>query len=90
MLDYDTLPAVTEAEFVKDPDAYLEKVSQGESPYLIIRNSGSRLLLFDWEDYWRRFGTLYPDGERERIEEACRQAAQENEAETGHDRNEKQ
>ena len=90
MLDYDALPSVTEDAFIKDPDAYLEKVSQGESPYLIISNSGSKLLLFDWEDYWRRFGMLYPDGERERIEAACRQAEKENEAETARDKEEKQ
>ena len=76
MLDYTALPSVTENKFIKDPDTYLERVDKGESPYLIIGSDGSKLLLFGWEDYWNRFGALYSDGERERIEEACKNAKQ--------------
>lgn len=75
MLDYSTLPSVTEDEFTKDPETYFERVHHGEIPLLIINNDGQKYLLFDWEDYWRRFGMLYPDGEKERVEEACRKAA---------------
>ena len=53
MLDYSTLPSVTEDEFVKDPETYFERVHQGESPLLIINNDGRKYLLFDWEDYWK-------------------------------------
>ena len=75
MLDYSTLPSGTEDEFVKDPETYFARVHQGESPLWIINNDGRKYLLFDWEDYWKRFGMLYPDGEKERVEEACRKAA---------------
>ena len=77
MQDYSSFPSVTEDEFVKDPDVYLERVNQGDGPFLIHNNDGRKLLLFGWEDYCRRFGTLYPEGEKERIEEACRNAKQE-------------
>ena len=76
MLDFLSLPAVTEDELTRDPDAVLERVDRGEGPFLIFCNSGSNLLLFDWEDYWRRFGSLYPVGEEERMEEACRNTKQ--------------
>ena len=76
MQDYSSFPSVTEDEFVKDPDVYLERVNQGDGPCLIHNNDGRKLLLFGWEDYWRRFGSLYPVGEKERIEEACRNTKQ--------------
>ena len=40
MQDYSSFPSVTEDEFVKDPDVYLEKVNQGEGPFLIHNNDG--------------------------------------------------
>lgn len=73
-IDYLKLPSVTEEELGKNIDEILERVNHGESPFLIFCNSGSNLLLFGWEDYWNRFGSLYPAGEKERVEEACRQA----------------
>lgn len=73
-INYAKIPSVTEDELLRDIDAILKRVNQGESPILICCNSGSKLLLFSWEDYWNRYAALYPEGERERVEEACRQA----------------
>lgn len=47
MLDFLSLPAVTEDELTRDPDAVLERVDRSEGPFLIFCNSGSNLLLFD-------------------------------------------
>jgi len=82
MLDYESLPTVTEDELPKELDSILERVNNGESPFLIRCNRGTDLLLFGWDDYWNRFESLYPPGERERVEEACRKASLENEEET--------
>ena len=41
---------------------------------IILEESGSNLVLIGWNDYWERFGALYPVGEKEKIEEACRRS----------------
>ncbi len=67
----------TQPEFEQGFDEIMEKVEAGLSPILIISNEGARLLMFEWEDYWKRMGWLYPTGEKERIEEQCQKAAAE-------------
>ena len=49
-------------------DAILEKVEKGAGPILITDQGLPDLLLFGWEDYWQRFGSLYEPGDREKIE----------------------
>ena len=65
----------TQEEFEKGFDEIMEQVEAGLSPILIISNEGTRLLMFEWEDYWKRVGWLYRPGEKERIEEQCQEAA---------------
>lgn len=67
-----TFPSITEAEFHEDFDRILERVDCGEGPFQILCENGSNLLLFSWDEYWSHFGCIYPSGEKERIEEACR------------------
>jgi len=71
-IDFLHIPSITEDELVKDTDAILERVNHGVSPILVVSNTGSNLLLFAWNDYWNRFASLYPEGEKDRVEEACR------------------
>ena len=63
----------TQQEVEEGFEGIMEKVEAGLSPILIISNEGARLLMFEWEDYWNRVGWLYPAGEKERIEDRCRQ-----------------
>ena len=67
-LDFDSLYSVSREEFQRDFDAILEKVEKGAGPILITDQGLPDLLLFGWEDYWQRFGSLYEPGDREKIE----------------------
>ena len=67
-LDFDSLYSVSREEFQRDFDAILEKVEKGAGPILITDQGLPDLLLFCWEDYWQRFGSLYEPGDREKIE----------------------
>ena len=58
-LDFDSLYSVSREEFQRDFDAILEKVEKGAGPILITDQGLPDLLLFGWEDYWQRFGSLY-------------------------------
>lgn len=70
--DIADFPIITELEFANDLDAVLERIDKKEGPFRIINDDGNSLILMEWDEYWRKFGVLYPDGERERIEEECR------------------
>lgn len=70
--DISTFPTITESEFQEDFDRILERVDRGEGPFQILCEIGSNLLLLSWDEYWSCFGCIYPAGEKERIEEACR------------------
>lgn len=75
---------VTISEFEKDFDTILEKCIAGSSPIVITEDGEPTLLLFEREDYWRRFGTLHAPTEKAEIEaEAMRRylAEQSGEAE---------
>lgn len=71
MLDFQALPTVSENDFADKFDEILSSIDNDGGPFLILGNNGKNLLLFGWEDYWLRFGCLYPDGEKKRIEEEC-------------------
>ena len=73
-LDIEKLPSVTREELEQDADAVMERVKGGESPILIRNGGKADLLLFDWEDYWRRFATLHTPEEIKEIEAACRKS----------------
>lgn len=60
--------SVTRAEFERDFDLILEKCESGVSPIRITEEGKPDLLLFEWEDYWRRFGALHSPSERQEIE----------------------
>ncbi len=64
----------SQSEFEQSFDEIMGQVEVGLSPILIIGNEENSMLVFQWEDYWKRVGWLYPPGEKERIEEQCRQA----------------
>ena len=70
-IDVEKLPSVTREELEQDVDAVMERVENGESPILIRSAGTTDLLLFSWEDYLRRFPTLYTPEEIAEIEAAC-------------------
>lgn len=70
-IDIEKLPSVTREELEQDVDAVMERVENGESPILIRSTGTTDLLLFSWEDYLRRFPTLYTPEEIAEIEAAC-------------------
>ena len=70
-IDVEKLPSVTREELEQDIDAVMERVENGESPILIRSAGTTDLLLFSWEDYLRRFPTLYTPEEIAEIEAAC-------------------
>ena len=70
-IDIEKLPSVTREELEQDIDAVMERVENGESPILIRSAGTTDLLLFGWEDYLRRFPTLYTPEEIAGIEAAC-------------------
>ena len=70
-IDIEKLPSVTREELEQDVDAVMERVENGESPILIRSTGTTDLLLFGWEDYLRRFPTLYTPEEITEIEAAC-------------------
>ena len=70
-IDIEKLPSVTREELEQDIDAVMERVENGESPILIRSAGTTDLLLFGWEDYLRRFPTLYTPEEIMEIETAC-------------------
>ena len=70
-IDIEKLPSVTREELERDVDAVMERVENGESPILIRSTGTTDLLLFGWEDYLRRFPTLYTPEEIAGIEAAC-------------------
>lgn len=67
----------TQSQIEQDFDAAMEEVECGRGPILIKANNGHECLLFEWNDYWERFGWLHEPGERQRIEEECRKSAAE-------------
>ena len=70
-IDIEKLPSVTREELEQDIDAVMERVENGESPILIRSAGTTDLLLFGWEDYLRRFPTLYTPEEITEFEAAC-------------------
>lgn len=72
-LDFDSLYSVSREVFQRDFEAILNKVEKGVSPILITDKGLPDLLLFGWEDYWQRFGSLHEPGEREAIEAEIKQ-----------------
>ena len=70
-IDIEKLPFVTREELEQNIDAVLARVENGESPILIRSTGTTDLLLFGWEDYLRRFPTLYTSKEIAEIEAAC-------------------
>ena len=71
----------TREELISRFDEIMDKIHGGRSPALVVADGEPDLLVFDWEDYWRRFGILEPPGEKERIEELCRQKWEQEQAE---------
>ena len=71
-LDVERLLHFTRDEFAAAFDSILEKVERGCDPILIRSPRTPDLLLMGWANYWQRFGCLHAPGEREAIEEACR------------------
>lgn len=70
-IDIEKLPSVTREELEQNVDAVMERVEDGESPILIRSTGTTDLLLFGWEDYLRRFPTLYTPEKIAEIEAAC-------------------
>lgn len=71
-------PVIEEAQFVHDYESICER-AKTEGPFMIKNQDGRQLILFSFDDYFNRFGILYPPGEKERIEAECRRLYQEQE-----------
>jgi len=70
--DLSCFESITQQELELNFDSILNRIEQGDGPFLIHTENGADALLFGWEDYWERFGCLYPPGEKERVEEECK------------------
>ena len=70
-IDIETRPSVPREELEQDIAAVMKRVENGDSPILIRSAGTTDLLLFGWEDYLRRFPTLYTPEEITEIEAAC-------------------
>ena len=57
-LNLDELHTITREHFASHFDEVLEMVNNGCSPICIIEDGKNDLLLFDWDDYMRRFSAL--------------------------------
>ena len=68
---------IAEDEFHADFDNIMEKVEKGMSPISILCNGGQRLLMFEWEDYWRRIG-WFSGEDRAAIELECKKGQNSN------------
>ena len=71
--DIFSFATVSQTEIESDIDSICDRVEHGEGPFLIIGDDEQQMIMMGWEEYWSLFGLLYPPGEREKIEEACRQ-----------------
>jgi len=71
-LEIEKLRRVTREEIQENTEAILEMVADGNGPILIRSEGTPDLILIDWEEYWELFGMLHAIGERETIEDACR------------------
>lgn len=76
-LDLSSVWTVTREELQKQFELILEKVEAGNSPVLVVAEGKPDLLLFEWGDYWRRFGWCHKKGEREEIEAEARRMYEE-------------
>lgn len=72
--DLKRYPSVTWEEAEEHFSDILERLNVQKEPFVICKDDVPCLILMEWEDYWERFGSLKPPGERERIEAACRAA----------------
>lgn len=72
LIDTDIQLTITQKELQNNFDEYLDKAENGISPILIKADNGKDLLLFGWNDYLRRFGSLYTKEQIQEIEEACK------------------
>ena len=70
--DRQDFQTVTRQQIETDCDAVLAMLKECGKPVLILDGDKPDAVLIAWEDFWRRFGVLYPEGERERVEAACR------------------
>ena len=71
LIDLEKVPHFRQAELERRMDDVLQLIDEGHSPVVIHDNHDRRLLMFGWEDFFRRFGWLYSDKEKAAIEAAC-------------------
>ena len=70
--DSSNAPIAEEVKFLTNCDFILEMAKKCKGPVRIVPKDGNSLIMIGWNDFWETFGILYPDGEREKIEEECR------------------
>lgn len=71
-LDLEKLPQFRELELKNRLEDVFQLIDEGKSPVVIHMDSGKDFLVFDWEDYFERFGLLYTEEEIKAIQEAYR------------------
>ena len=69
---------MTHEEFIADVDLVLDMVEAGYSPVLIKSKGHHDMLLFGWDDYMERFGSLYSKEELDQIYECCKNYTERN------------
>ena len=72
-LNLDTIPHFKQAELERRMDDVLQIIDEGHSPVMIHDHIGRCFLMFNWEDFFNRFGWLYTKEEKAAIEAACRE-----------------
>ena len=72
-INLESIPHFKQAELERRTDDVLQLIDEGQSPVVIHSNNGRRLLMFGWDDFFRRFGWLYSEEEKAAIDAACRE-----------------
>ena len=69
-LNFDILPHFKSEQLQDNFENICEEARMGCSP-IVIEHSGKNYLLFDWNDYMNRFGSLYSEEQINELNKAC-------------------
>lgn len=72
MMKNSSLRSISKEKLQADPEAAMKLAAEDDSPLIIRDSDGPDMVLFSWKQYWKRYGSLYEKGEKERIEKLCR------------------
>lgn len=75
-IDLSSLRSISKDELQADPEAAIKLAAEDDGPLIIQDSDGPDMVLFSWEQYWERYGSLHEKGEKARIEKLCRECAE--------------